>query len=199
MNYYRLEQSLADNYVVETDLNLPLTPNGHSSTCFLGREILVPVPNPVEIDLGRLDGTNPRHYMTGADAVIISDLLLEVFKKAGVDNFQVFPAVLHDRQSNRKWDNYYLFNEIGVRDAVLLEECEYHLISEGDEAAGRYPGLGFMEVVLSAEKLKDEPKMFRLVQEPDQQLYLSEEVMVVLRKMSPPEKWGVGCEKTEVK
>jgi hypothetical protein len=194
-----LRQSFIDNYVVETKLRLAPDPIGRVSTCLAGREILVPVPNPLKIDLGRLDGTNPRHYMDGSRILIVSGLLLEAFKAAGVDNFQAFPVVLRDMQTERKWNNYYAFNEIGLIDAALLEECKYHVIDEGSESEDKPAWLGFNEVVLSAKKLKREPKMFRLVQSPFDQLYISEQVRVVLKRLSPPEKWGIHFSETEVK
>jgi hypothetical protein len=165
-----------------------------------GREILVPVPNPLVIELKHLKkDENPRHFIDSVRFLIISDLLLKALKDAGVDNFQILPVTLRDVKTKRTWENYYAFNEIGLFDAALLEECNYGIIDPGDEKLGIWPLYSFFKMVLSAKKLKREPKMFRIVHDPGEQLYVSEDVVDVLRKMSPPEKWGLNVKKTEVK
>jgi hypothetical protein len=199
-SYYRLTKSLDQNYGFVTKMTLPDTADGRTSSVLAGKKITVPVPNPLTFDVGYLNGADPHHYNEGAGFIIISDLFLQALQKAGVDNFQLFPAVLRDiKKKQRTWNNYYAFNEIGLLDAALLSKCEYEVISEGDGTEAS-PGIyGFLSVVLSAKKLKHEPKMFRLPQQAFDQLYISEDVKTVLQEMSPPEKFGMAVEKTEVK
>jgi hypothetical protein len=198
--YYRITQSFQDSYGIATELNLPPDPEKHISTCLAGREIRVPVPNPLEIDLKHLKkDENPRHFIQSARLIIISNLLLKVLKESGVDNFQIFPVVLKDPKTKRTWNNYYAFNELGLLDAALLKECEYDVLDEGDKKLGILPLYSFDTVVLSAKKLKKEPKMFRIIHDPGQQLYLSEDVIPLIDKLSPPEKWGIRFEEKEPK
>jgi hypothetical protein len=199
MNYYRLQQNANDDYSATTKVRLPQNADGSESTFILGDKINVPVPNPIIIDLDGLEGGNPRHYIEGFSIVIISELFLTALRKAGVDNFQIFPVVLRDKDSDRKWDNYYAFNELGVIDAVSLGHCEYDTLDEGDEDSNEPPALSFDKVVFSEEKLKNNPKMFRLAQDPAHCIYISKEVVDVLLELTPPEKWGVGCFIIEVK
>jgi hypothetical protein len=199
--YYRLTQDLENGNEFDNEPDLPPDPEGYTSTFLDGRKIVVPVPNPLELNMKYLKkNENPSHFICiSARFLIISDLLLTAFKDSGITNFQIFPVVLKDPKTKRKWNNYYAFNELGQLDAVLLEECKYGIIDPGDEKLGIWPLYSFFNVVLSAKKLKKEPKMFRIIHDPGEQLYISEDVVIVLRKMAPPEKWGACIKKTEVK
>jgi hypothetical protein len=199
MKYRKLTQSMKDSYAVSSRLDLPLSPEGYVPSFLYGKEMYGTVPNPLEIELDHLRGGNPRHFIEGASILGISDLLLQAFKKAGVDNYQFFPVVLLDkRNKTRQWDNYYGFNVVGLIDAIAQKQCEYGVLSERDEAEGGFPLLAFDKVVLSAAKLKDVPKIFRLVQCPFDQLYISEDVITVLMEMCPPEKWGITLTEVEI-
>jgi hypothetical protein len=199
--YYRVTQSLKNENAFDNEPDLPDGPDKLSSTCMDGRKIVAPVPNPLQLDMKHLKkNENPRHFIDNSVRfVIISALFLEVFKKSGVNNFEIFPVVLKDPKTKRTWDNYYAFNVIGCIDAALLEKCEYDVIDPGDKKLGIWPLYGFDEVVLSAKKLKKEPKMFRIVHDPGEQLYFSEEIVDVFIANSPPEKWGLVFKETEVK
>jgi hypothetical protein len=199
-NYWRIRKSLNDRCVVATKLPFSRDLDGRVFTLKEGRKVLANIPNPLEICLERLEGGCPRHFMTGAGIVIISDLLLRAFEAAGVDNFEVFPIILKDKVSERSWSNYYAFNEIGLFDAALLEECRYHVLSEREDISiGLWPMYAFDKVVLSVKKLKREPKMFRLVHNPAEQLYISSAVREVLKEQTPLGKWGILFSEVEVK
>jgi hypothetical protein len=199
--YYRLTQALENGNAFDNEPDLPPDPEGYTSTFLDGRKIVVPVPNPLEINLAHLKkNENPSHFIcNSAHFLIISDLLLTAFKDSGITNFQIFPVVLKDTKTKREWNNYYAFNELDCIDAALLEKCEYDVLVEGDKKLRIIPLYSFDEVVLSAKKLKKEPKMFRIIHDPGEQLYISEDVVDVLRANSPPEKWGLFIKKTEVK
>jgi len=197
MDYFELTSQ--DAYELDADRNLPLTTIGYQVSFDFGEKITVRIPNPLEVDIEvftRKQKITPRHFLVGAGIVIISPLFLEALKAAGVTNYEVFPAVLRFQKTNQTWNNYLAFNEVGLLDAALLEECKYTVLSEGPHR--KYPLLGFTEIVLSAKKLKSEPKMFRMVQAPEY-LYISQVVYDMLVKMSPPEKWGIIGEGVEIK
>jgi hypothetical protein len=197
MKYYKLLQDISDDYGIASDLRLPIIKEGYEASFKYGEKIDTDIPNPLRIDLKGLKGKRPRHYIEGHNIIIVSTLMLEAFKKAGIDNYQIFPVVLSDVKTKNTWDDYFAFNEIGVIDAALLKESEYDVISE--EENGVPPVYGFIRVVLDTKKIKRNQKMFRLAQSPADQLYISEDVFDVLKKMSPPEKWGCQCKNTEVK
>jgi hypothetical protein len=194
--YYRIEQSLDDEYVISRKFQLPLSDDGFICSFKYGRSINASLPNPLVIGLERLEGKNPRHYIEGAGIVIISDRFLKALKKAGVDNFEVFPATLHDMKDGRRWNNYYAFNEIGVLDVALLEKCNYNIICEGTPLTA--PDYGFTKLVFSAERLKQDYKMFRILQDSASGPYISEDVLNVFKELSPPEKWGLQFTQIEI-
>ncbi|MDR3219092.1 MAG: hypothetical protein LBU22_09010 [Dysgonamonadaceae bacterium] len=113
-NYYRIKESLTNKYVIATKLNLSRGSDGNITTFKAGRRICTEIPNPLEIELDRLEpDENPRHFMTGGGIVIISERLLHAFQEAKIDNFETFSVVLTDRKSKQTWNNYYAFNVIG--------------------------------------------------------------------------------------
>jgi hypothetical protein len=197
MNYYRLKQSLSDCYCISDKSKLPRDGSGYPLSFWLGQEVAFHNENPLEITLKGLNNRPPRHFIEGGHFLVVSQLFVDVLEKAGVDNYQLFPVIVLDDKSERKWNNYFIFNEIGLVDVLLLEECKYTVIDEGNEKMP--PLLGLHRVVFSEKKLRKDYKMFQLVQSPGTHLYVSEEVMDVLKQMSPPEKWGIDFEVPLVK
>jgi regulatory protein YycH of two-component signal transduction system YycFG len=104
-----------------------------------------------------------------------------------VDNLEVFPAVVYSQKHRKEWSDYFAFNVIGIIDAVDLDKSQYDTIMQGNDEIP--PMLAFNEVVFSAEKVKDAPKMFRLIQE-ESRLYVNAFVRDTYMKLSPPETWG---------
>jgi hypothetical protein len=152
-NYYRIRQNPDEEYTITTDLDIPDGSDGESSYLLHGKKLLAPFPNPCVLDLDGLDakdGENPRHFIKGAGIVVISDLFLKALRTAGVDNFEIFPVVLKCVKSKRTWKNYYALNEIGLLDAVSLDDSKYAILAS-DSAT---PLLSFHKVVLSAKNLK---------------------------------------------
>jgi hypothetical protein len=203
-SYWRIKKSLTDHYVVKGKLNLPRGSDGNITTFKEGRRICTEIPNPWEIELDRLEpGENPRHFITGASILIISELLLHAFQEAKIDNFETFPVILKDRKSNRTWNSYYAFNVLGLLDAVLLEECKYMVLSPmRDESIDLYPMYSFDKVVLSQIKLENDfvyenktlkppYRIFRSVYNPAEELYISSDVKEIIKVKTPPEKWGI--------
>jgi hypothetical protein len=191
--YHEINQNIQDMYGITRSVKLP---NGaYGLTRFTrGHPITVPVPDVFYIEIDNPPETPPRHFLQGRGCAVISDLFLATLRKAGVDNFQIFPAILQNPKTKQEWTGYHAFNEVGILDAALLEECKYGVIIEGDSILALYD---FSFVVLSAQKLKDEPKMFRLMQ--DRHLYFSDELLTIICQNTPPEKWGITSTKTEVK
>jgi hypothetical protein len=195
--YHNVVQSINDNNGIISQVELP---NGsHGLTAFTrGYKFDVPVPDKFICEVNYSKKNPPRHFITGCDYVVISQLFLDTLKEAKVDNFEVFPAILKNPETKIEWNNYYTFNEIGLEDAVLWEECKYTEIVEEQPESG-FPGVySFKSIVFSAAKLNNiDRKIFRLSQ--DRSLYFSDEVKNILDKNRPPEKWGITTTKIEVK
>jgi hypothetical protein len=185
---YEIEKQ--ESYTLNAEHSLPLLPNGQSVSFTSGKKITIPIPKPLKVDIETLKRKiNPGHFLAGPGIVVVSRDFVEGLKYAGVDNFQVFPAVLRHQKTNQTWRNYLAFNEIGLVDAALLELCRYTVISERPHR--KYPLLDFTRLVFSLQKLKKNPKMFRMVHAPDK-LYISGEIISNVFNM------GISFKKTAV-
>jgi hypothetical protein len=138
--------------------------------------------------LGELPDEMPPHFLIGNSIPVASALFLNVLKEAGVDNFETFPVSLYSKKLKKTWTDYYVINTIGVEDVADLEKSKYDTIMPGNDLVP--PFLGFHEVIFSAEKLINDPKMFRIVQNKTM-LFIHEFVRETFRRMVPPEKWGI--------
>jgi hypothetical protein len=152
------------------------------------------LPMPLVYETNHVDGMEAEPYIEGKYPVV-SDFFIKTLTNAGVDNFQLFPAILKSSKTMREWTDYHAFNVIGLIDAALMEECSYDVIMEGSGAIP--PVVGFHHYVFSAEKLKDEPRMFRLWHSRD--LFFSDHVMQVLKNIMPLDKWNISATKVPVK
>jgi hypothetical protein len=155
------------------------------------------MPEIFELEVDCEEDVSPRHFIQGSRLLVVSALFLDALKQVGVENFKVWPAVLREPKTERKWENYFVFNKIGLVDAVLHEASNDDVIMKGD--GGSIPDMiAYHKVVFDTEKVKDE-KMFRILQCPTLGLYISEEVFDVLCQLSPPEEWGITATEIEVK
>jgi hypothetical protein len=193
--FYRIEQGRNDRVRIISGLGLPQAPEGSIISCTDGLAVSVPVPPifNIKIDCPSPD-EGPRHFIENAYMVIISELFLQTLRGAGVDNFEVFPAVLKEPELDLTFEKYYIFNEVGLVDAAKLEACKYDTIMGGNENI--FPVLGFKEIVFSANKVEDK-KIFRIPQFSGH-LFFSDDVMDYFRKHSPPEKWGITTTEIDV-
>jgi hypothetical protein len=193
--YHIIEQSYNDCAEITSESPLGFAPDSSFVSLLAGIPIPVAAPKIFEFEIDCEEGETPKHFIRGHGTLVISDALLNALRMAGVDNFESWPAILRDPSTNRTWEKYHAFNEIGLLDAALLKDCEYDVIMGGNE---RIPPLfGFKKVVFSAEKVMD-AKMFRIPQSP-RDLYISHEVMTDLNKLAPPEGWDLQTTDIEVK
>jgi hypothetical protein len=194
--YYEVLQEYDNLVRVITPLGLPKRPDGLPTDLLRGIPVVVPTPKVFEFDIDPKENQEPPHFIRGRALLVVSDKFLKALRQAGVGNFEIWPAILRDPKTKREWENYYLFNEIGLLDAVLLEESDHDTIIGGN--GGSIPSLiGFHKVVFDAKKTNGE-KMFRIPQcETD--LYMSWDVVKVLIQLSPPEKWGIRVNKIELR
>jgi hypothetical protein len=187
-SFYEIRQDSHNLIRVKTPLGLPNSPDGLPINLLRGVPVIVPTPEVFEFDINPKKKEEPAHFLGGVDSLVLSVRLVDALRQAGVDNFEIFPAILRDPKTNRVWKDYYLFNEIGLVDAVLPEASDGDIIMEGN--GDDIPGLiAYHEVVFDAQKVA-EHKMFRIPQCPVD-LYMAEEVVEVLANLSPPEKWGI--------
>ena len=92
----------------------------------LGKIVDYDVDKKLEFDLVEYeDGAVGLPDMFKDEYLIMSDRLVDIFKKAGVDNFQLFPAILKDEKRNVTLNNYMVVNIIGLIRAADMEKSEY--------------------------------------------------------------------------
>jgi hypothetical protein len=193
--YYQVLQDPGNLTRIKSPLGLPDDSDGFPVDVLSGIPIVVLTPEVFEFDINPEKDEEPLHFIGGIGSLVVSDKFLDALRQAGVDNFEVWPAILRDPKTKREWKNYYLFNEIGLLDAVLLEESDHDLLLGGN-GGGIPPLIGFHEVVFDAKKTNGK-KMFRIPQ-CEINLYMSWDVIKVLIQLSPPEKWGIRADKVEL-
>jgi hypothetical protein len=187
-HYYRIEQHYDDYFKIKTPLNLPDTPEGFTTNVISGWRVSVPTPPLFEFTVNCAESQRPKHLITGECNLVISGELLAALRKIGVDNFETWPVVLREPNTSREWKDYFLFNEIGLLDAVLMSESQGDTLMEGNNE-GIPPVIGFHEIVFDAKKTRNR-KMFRIPQMPTD-LYISDVVKAYLDTLHTPEEWGI--------
>ncbi len=84
---------------------------------------------------------------------LMSKRFLDILKGAGVDNLQVFPAIVKNEEDGTTWDNYFAVNVLGMISCADLSKSKYTEIMPGHYR--------FKELAINAEKAKG-ALLFRL-------------------------------------
>jgi hypothetical protein len=195
MLYYYIQESICSPYLITGALtSIPKKSWREPAISFTkGAKIEEAVPNPMIYEVNFPESVNPPYLQRTHP--VVNGIFLEALQKAGVDNFQLFPAELHNPETGKKWTGYNILNVIGLVDAALLEECEYDVIMDGND---KIPSVyGFHKRVFSAEKLKNKPEMFRLWH--SKELCISERVADVLKTIMTFTEWNLTGTPIEVK
>jgi hypothetical protein len=88
----------------------------------LGRKIQAPVPNPIEIEaVPKRNYGGPPIEMRNGNLLLMSDRLVDALREAGVDNIDVYPAVLRNTKTGQTY-SYKAVNIIGIISAANLGE-----------------------------------------------------------------------------
>jgi hypothetical protein len=192
--YYRIGQDPDDTVEITSPLGLANHAEGYPTSLLEGVPVSVPTPPVFTFDIKREENEKPRHFIKGHRIIVVSRLFLDALRQAGVDNFEVWPAILRDPETGEEWEDYFAFNEIGLLDVVDMDASECDTLMKGSDTIP--PVVEFDEIVLNAKKTKG-GKMFRVPQDTDL-LFISGEVRATLVKLSPPEKWGIYTAKVKV-
>ncbi len=90
----------------------------------LGQLIVEPIPTPIEV---RLDPDEPGMLMPmfERNVLLMRDDMIAALKQAGVDNLQLFEAVLVDPASGKRHANYKAVNILGVVACADLAKSKY--------------------------------------------------------------------------
>ncbi len=131
--------------------------------------------------------TPPIHYFEGHGPVW-SEKILNAFKKAGVDNFQAFPAVLMSEDGTCEWGDYYAINVLSCVAAADMEESKSFKI--GKKPSG-VPFVGFKDLVIDENRVQ-ELLFFRLAESPTM-LIIDEDVLKAMGPYAPAGGWGISA------
>jgi hypothetical protein len=90
----------------------------------LGARLPQPPPVPVLIDLDpQFPGIMMPMYDCGI--LVFSKPMVAALESAGVDNLEVFPAILRDPESGAEYRDYFAVNIVGLVAAADLGQSEY--------------------------------------------------------------------------
>ena len=86
------------------------------------KERTINIPNPVTLDFDACNGYrgSPRE-ITDLGIPVMSKRLCDVLLNAGVDNLELFPAKLKNKQTDQVFD-YYVYNILGLLDSMSLQQ-----------------------------------------------------------------------------
>ncbi len=118
-----------------------------------------------------------------------------MLKRAGIDNFQAFPAILVNREENLQWTGYFAFNAIGLIDAANMTHSKGGVLMGGSDYEGMPELIDFDKLVIDPSKVRG-AFMFRELRSPDI-LVLDDKVETYIKKYRPPEGWGITVTKLE--
>jgi len=178
--YYRLEPGIHELYGIADYPQLP------DDVSFLtGRPIATALPGPLVFAVNHPKGETPKHLL-GMQVPVVSDLLLQAMAASGIDNFQIFPALLRSAGTGEQWSGYHAFNAIGLIDATDMRGSKYEEIMAGNDEVPAL--LDFETLVIDGSRTRN-LLLFRLAQNPGAML-VHERVRSELRQRKPPGGWG---------
>lgn len=90
-------------------------------------------------------GDTMRDFLDGS-LPIMSKRFVNLLKDAGVDNFQLFPAIIKSKVDDTIWDDYFGVNILGLISCADLSKSTYSEIMPGHYK--------FRELAIDAEKAK---------------------------------------------
>lgn len=183
--YHYIDASTLSDYTVTKEPQLP-----NDIEFIDGERIEQKLPNPLVFEVNYPSKEKLPHFV-GMTIPVLSTLLVDTLRSAGVENFQVVPAVLRNPKINAEWGGYWAFNVIGLIAAANLELSEMDTIEEDD--AEDVPLMAFQVLVLDKSETRN-ASMFRLAENPGM-LLIHDRVLQHLIKHRPANGWGfVGTE-----
>lgn len=132
MAYYELLPSIKQEYII---YKIPYIPNEDSFNGKLIREKAF--DKPLEF-ITRCTAACPPDDYPGSRVHVLSDRFIDALQNAGVDNMQIFDAILINPDTGDRWDTgYKAVNFVGIIDCVDMEKAEGDKIGAGMVAFNR--------------------------------------------------------------
>lgn len=127
------------------------------------------------------------HFMSGG-TLIVSELFVKVLQSEGINNFQTFPAILINPDTQKKRTGYFLFNVLSLVSTANLEQSSFDMLMDRGDA-GDLPIVALEELSLDSKKISG-LRLFRLAEDPAM-LIVDESIKFALKQNRPEEGWGV--------
>lgn len=179
------------NYIHNYETHIDI---GEFNSFKSGKRLNLDITEPFLCDVDCTPEKPPCHYIATAVAPIFSGVMIDQFRLAGIENFQIFPVKLVNKQGNYIWDNYFALNALEVIDAADMEKSEYKTIMGGNmEGDGIPPLLGFEKLIIDPAKANG-VLMFREICSPST-LVFDYKVVDYLRANRPQEGWRIKIKK----
>jgi len=112
MKYYKIEAGIANPNTITEEPDIP-TKNWFDDTITFrnGQVVEGKIPKLLLHKINHPEGTRPEPFLE-ATYPVVNDAFIDAMKRAGVDNFQLFPACLESEETGEKWKGYYVFNVV---------------------------------------------------------------------------------------
>jgi len=125
--YYSLINNIRyqSNVVIKEPKNLPI-----ELSFISGKVIDIPINGPLVFTTNALQGDEIRDFLKGS-IPLLSKRFLEILEGAGVDNLQVFPAIIKSDSDGSVWEEYFAVNVLGMIACAELEKSIYDEIMPG--------------------------------------------------------------------
>lgn len=151
--YFELKIEMGQDYGVTKWPDLPEGVHAFQTGDFIS----INIPQPIEFIVDNT-AENPPIDLASIFMPVFSNKLIEAFRKASVDNFQTFSAVLKNPITGEQWRDYKVVNVLGKIACVDLNNSEYETML----------GIGyeFSKLVLDNTKAKG-ALFFRLLESQD--------------------------------
>lgn len=178
---YYLDYGITGNPSPKTDISF-----------FTGKKIEKEVPL-LTFEATFPSGHSPHHLLTGG-TLLMSTKMVHCLEKAGVNNFQTFPVLLHNPETGESWNNYVAVNIIGIVAAADIKNSDTDTLMEGDS---NFPDLlAFRSISLLRKKLND-LLIFRMAESANT-IIIHRKLRELLKANRPEEGWGIMYEKVTV-
>lgn len=180
--YHQIKPDIYLDYGVTQNPELP-----DEVSFIAGRIIGEPLSEPLVFEVDFPSDVEIPHFI-GDYIPVFSDFLVKILRSGGVDNFQVFPALLQNPETGQEWSGFWAFNAIGLVPAANRELSEGTILMEGDEEGVEIPLIAFNKIVLDKAKTYGF-LMFRLAESP-KTLIIHHKIEEHIDANRPPNGWN---------
>jgi len=115
---------------------------------------------------------------------------------SGIDNYQLFPAIIVDNENNKQWDDFYIFNAVGLLDCAHADSVFDEIMPGSDEGMRAYGE--YQKLIFDTEKTHGN-RMFREVKSNDLYFHMKLFEIIKANKPSNGDSWGASVTGVEAR